>query len=824
MPGGGAFRVPRGWLAEHVALPATRSSRELADALVRVGFEVEQIENGGRGVTGPVVVGQVLSIEQLSEFKKPIRWCQVAVGEHQPRGIVCGAQNFAVGDRVVVALPGAALPGGFEISARQTYGHVSDGMICSERELGLGDDHAGILVLASGEVGADARSTLGLDDDVFHIAVTPDRGYALSIRGLARELATALQLPFTDPVAIDIPPAGDGYPVTVVAADGCDRFSALTVTGLDPAAVTPSWLSRRLRQAGMRPISLAVDVTNYVMIEFGQPLHAFDAATLKGALGVRRAAAGETLRTLDGQERRLHPGDLLVTDDGGPVALAGVMGGERTEVSSATTDLVLEAAHWNPADIAMAVRRHRLPSEAAKRFERGVDPQVASPALARCAQLLARYGAATAGAALTVVGDPPSPRPISARWQRIRALAGMPLTETDIVNRLEQVGCTVRPGDPLVVSPPSWRPDLSDTADLTEEVARLVGYDRIPATLPSPPPGRGLTSQQRLRRDVARAVAAAGLVEVLPSPFMSSQVLDQLGLPAGDPRRRTVELANPLADTEPLLRTTLLPGLLAALARNLGRGNRDLALYSIGVVFLPGPDQPLPPDVGVGAPPTSEQFSALQAALPAQPRHLAAVLAGDVEPKGWWGPGRAAGWADAVELARVIAAAARASLQIAAGQLPPWHPGRCAELRLADRLIGHAGELHPGVVAALQLPPRTVALELDLDAFPSPKPVPAPRLSSYPPALLDIALVVADTVPAAEVEQAVRAGAGPLLESIRLFDVWADPSVLGAGRRSLAYSLRWRAPDRTLTSDEAIGYRNAAVQHAIERVGAQLRA
>ncbi|MHA3702495.1 phenylalanine--tRNA ligase subunit beta [Jatrophihabitans sp. YIM 134969] len=830
MPGGGVVKVPRSWLGEHVDVPAGLSTTGLGDALVRVGFEVEEVELAADRITGPVVLGRVLEIEELTQFKKPIRYCQVDVGNAEPRGIVCGARNFAVGDLVVVSLPGAVLPGGFAIAARKTYDHVSDGMICSARELGLGDDHDGIMVLPAetGAPGDDALPMLGLDDDVLHLAVTPDRGYALSIRGLARETSTALDVAFRDPAEVDVPPVGDGFPVTVDAVDGCDRFSALEVTGLDPAAASPTWMTRRLRQAGMRPISLAVDVTNYVMLELGQPLHAFDRATVKGGLGVRRATAGETLRTLDGADRTLAASDLVVTDDDGPVALAGVMGGERTEISASTTDIVLEAAHWTPADIARTVRRHRLPSEAAKRFERGVDPEVAGPALARAASLLAEFGGATVAGVLTVVGEPTLPAAVTARPGRLAALAGVEWSAATITRRLEQVGATVADSNgELTVTPPSWRPDLRDEADLTEEVARLEGYDSIPSRLPTPPAGVGLTASQRLRRDVTRAVAASGYLEVVASPFMSAASLDAFDLAAADPRRRTVELANPLADTDPLMRTTLLPGLLAALVRNVGRGQRDVALFATGLVFLARPDAVPGPRLATGSRPSDADLAALDASLPEQPRHLAAVLTGERDPRGWWGPGRPADWADAVEVARTVAAAARADLTVAAGHVAPWHPGRCAELRVAvdgvgERVVGHAGELHPRVVAALGLPARTCAVELDLDAFAPPAPVQAPVVAPYPPALADIALVVADRVAEADVAAAVRAGAGDLLESVRLFDVYTGAN-LGEGRKSLAYALRWRAPDRTLTSDEVSAFRQAAVDRAQADVGAVLR-
>ncbi|MDT4980915.1 MAG: phenylalanyl-tRNA synthetase beta chain [Pseudonocardiales bacterium] len=820
------MRAPVSWVAEHVDLPEGLSPRELGGALVRVGLEVERVDAAADGLSGPVVVGRVLSFEDEPQKNgKTIRWCQVDVGDAEPRGIVCGASNFATDDLVVVALPGAVLAGGFAISARKTYGHVSDGMISSVRELGIGDEHAGILVLPadSAAPGDDAVDVLGLRDAVLDIAVTPDRGYCLSVRGLAREASAALGTAFHD-IEVVLPDIdGQAYDVTVDDAAGCDQFSARVITGLEPSAPTPDWMARRLRQSGVRSISLAVDVTNYVMLETGQPLHAFDRSKLAGPIGVRRARPGEKLTTLDDAVRVLDPDDLVVTDDSGPIALAGVMGGAATEIDGVTTDIVLEAAHWDPASIARAVRRHKLPSEAAKRFERGVDPAIAGVALQRCVDLLIEHGGATAAPGYTVVGDGPRSPLITLHAARAGALAGMPIAREVAVTRLIEVGCTVDGGDVLQVSPPTWRPDLTDPADLIEEIVRLEGYDKIPSVLPTPPPGRGLTPAQTLRRAVSRALAADGFAEVLSYPFVSPTVHDAFGLAPDDPRRRAARLANPLSEAEPELRTSLLPGLLATLQRNVGRGNRNLALFETGLVYLPRPDAPPPPRPGVDHRPSDEELAALDAALPDQPRHAAVVLTGDREPKGWWGPGQPATWADAIDAARAIAAAARREITVRAADMAPWHPGRSAALLLGEQVIGYAGELHPRVTAALGLPERTCAMELDLDAFDPPPPARAPQLSTYPPVLLDIAVVVAEAVPAADVLAAVRAGAGVLLESVRLFDVYTDDTLRAAGRKSLAFALRFRAPDRTLTVDEAALARDAALAAATEATGAVLR-
>ena len=825
------MRAPVSWLAEHVDLPADVSARALADAMIRTGTEVERVESAGDAITGPVVIGRVVSFEaEPQKNGKTIRWCQVDVGAFNEgadsRGIVCGADNFAAGDLVVVALPGAVLPGGFAISARKTYGHVSDGMICSVRELGIGDEHSGILVLPaeSAAPGDSALPVLGLDEAVLDIAVTTDRGYCLSIRGLAREAATALGVPFRD-IAADLPPVdGRAYEISVDDPVGCDQFSARAVDGLDPTAPTPEWMAARLRQSGMRSISLAVDVTNYVMLETGQPLHAFDRAKLTGPIGVRRAAAGERLTTLDGQERTLHPDDLVVTDDTGAIALAGVMGGASTEIGADTTAIVLEAAHWEPRSIAFTARRHRLASEASRRFERGVDPAIAGVALQRCVDLLVEHGGARAADGYAVVGAAVMPSAIELPADLPERVAGLPIDAATTVAHLQAVGCSVTGTDQLTVTPPTWRPDLRQPADLVEEVVRLVGYDRIPSVLPSPSAGRGWTAEQRLHQSVSRLLAAAGFIEVLSYPFVAPDIHDLLGLPVDDPRRNALRLVNPLSDAEPELRTSLLPGLLATALRNIGRGTRDLAVFEMGLVFGALPSSTAPEIHGIDVRPTADQIEALYAAVPAQPRHVAAVLCGEREAAGWWGRGRPADWSDAIEAARVVARAARAEITTRATDYAPWHPGRCAELIVDGAVVGHAGELHPRVVAALGLPERTCAMELDLDSIAPPPPAPAPQLSTFPPVLLDLALVVDAAVPAADVLAAVHDGAGDLLEAVRLFDVFVDEQRLGAGRRSLAFALRFRAADRTLTVDEAAAARDAAVAEAGRRVGAVLRA
>jgi phenylalanyl-tRNA synthetase beta chain len=832
------MRAPLAWLREYVAVPKDSDAEQVAADLVRVGLEEEAIHGGD--VTGPLVVGRVLEfVEERQKNGKTIRWCQVDTGDPEPRGIVCGAHNFLVGDLVVVVLPGAVLPGPFPITARKTYGHVSDGMICSAKELGLGDDHAGIIRLAEWgldhpQPGDDAITLLGLDERTVEVNVTPDRGYCFSLRGIAREYGHATGAAFTDPAALDVPaPTADGFAVHLADAApirgvvGCDRYVARIVRGVDAATPSPRWMQRRLEQAGMRPISLAVDVTNYVMLALGQPLHAFDLAGLVAPIVVRRARAGEKLTTLDDVARELDPEDLLITDSGGDrvLALAGVMGGASSEVTDSTTDVLIEAAHFDWVTVARTARRHKLSTEASRRFERGVDTDLAAAAAELAVRLLVEYGGGTPGPVTDADARTPRP-PIRMPWDEPNRVVGCIWTRDEIVSTLTDIGCEVAAeGDDLVVSAPPWRPDLTVGVDLAEEVARLRGYEHIPSVLPVAPAGRGLTHGQRSRRSVARALAEHGLVEVLSYPFVAPSVHDALGLAPDDERRRAARLVNPLSAEQPELRTSILPPLLETLRRNVGRGHVDVGLFEIGLVVRPGAEATSAPRPPAAARPDDATLAAVEAAVPPQPRHVGVVLAGQRQPPGWTGPGRAAGWADAVDAALVVAETLRVPVVRRADALAPWHPGRCARLELVDgTVVGHAGELHPKVVSAFGLPARTVAAELDLDALIAvsgqiTRAVPVP---TYPIAKEDVALIVDADVPAAAVEASLRAGAGDLLESVRLFDVYTGSQV-GEGRKSLAFALRMRAPDRTLTAVEAAAVRDAAVSRVTVDLHAVLR-
>jgi phenylalanyl-tRNA synthetase beta chain len=831
------MRVPYSWLREVVSVGAPgwgAAPADLEQALVRIGHEVEEVITLGP-VTGPLTVGRVTDIEELTEFKKPIRACKVDVGEDKPREIVCGATNFASGDLVVVALPGTTLPGGFTITQRKTYDRTSDGMICSAAELGLAAEQSGILVLppATADPGAHAVEVLGLDDVVFNLAITPDRGYCMSVRGLAREIACAYDLDFVDPA--DVPPLpreADAWPLTVQPDTGVRRFALRPVSGIDPTAVSPWWLQRRLLLCGIRPISPAVDATNYVMLELGHPMHAHDLKRITGGLAVRFARSGETVVTLDDIERRLNPADVLIVDDVATAAIGGVMGSGSTEMRDDSTDVLLEAAVWDPAAVSRTARRLHLPSEAARRYEREVDPAISVAALDRCATLLAGIAGGEVSATLTDWrGDPPrdnwSLPPIRIAADLPDRTAGVSYRRGTTARRLAQIGAAVTgDGDSLTVTPPSWRPDLLQPADLLEEVLRLEGLELIPSVLPSAPAGRGLSPEQRRRRAIGKSLALSGYVEVLPTPFLPAGVFDAWGLPADDMRRNTTQVINPLEADRPYLATSLLPGLLEALARNVSRGITDVALFAIAQVVQPTEQTKSVGLIPVDRRPTDAEIALLEASLPQQPQHVAAVLTGLREPRGPWGDGRRAESADAFEAVRIIAGASGIEVTLRAAQYLPWHPGRCAEVLVVsghdEKVVGHAGQLHPAVIERSGLPKGACALELNLDAIPIVEVLPAPRVSPFPAVFQDVSLVVDVDVAAQTVEDAVRDGAGELLEDVRLFDVYTGPQV-GEDRKSLTFALRFRAADRTLTEDEASAARDAAVGCAAERVGAVLR-
>ena len=879
--------VPLSWLADHVDVPEGTDAEALAAALVKVGLEEEEIHPAR--VIGPLVVGRVLTrVEETASNGKTVNYCRVDVGEYNDapgtgkepselpsRGIICGAHNFDVDDLVVVSLPGAVLPGDFQIAARKTYGHVSDGMICSARELGLGEDHSGIIVLPQyfpdreiPAVGTDIVSWLGLGEEVLEINVTPDRGYCFSMRGIAREYSHSTGAAFRDPglpgvVAAEPPaPNAEGFPV-VFADDapirgraGVDRFVARVVRGTNPAAPTPRWMVERLEAAGMRSLSLPVDITNYVMLDLGQPMHAYDLGALASPIVVRRARAGESLVTLDEEKRELDPQDLLITDspqgEGSRIiGIAGVMGGAYSEVAEGTTDILFEAAHFDAVSIARSARRHKLHSEASKRFERGVDPALPEVAAQRAVELLVQYGGGSIDAGVTDVDEREAPTVISLPVGEAQRLTGVAHSPERIAELLTTVGCRVEgPVDgAFTVTAPSWRPDLTLPADLVEEVARLDGYDNIPVVLPTAPAGHGLTTGQKARRLAAETLADGGLVEVESYPFVSD-TWDRQGIPAADPRREALRLRNPMADDAPWLRTSVLDTLLDVAGRNVSRSNAEVAVFEVAKVARPHGTVPAPLP-GAEERPSDEVLAALEAGIPPQPWHIGAVLTGTAEAAGVLSTPRAYDWADALEYVRRVASALGVRVEVTRAwmdkvpahkgapmpapatdpaDVAPFHPGRVARVfvRAGRELVdvALAGELSPAACRAFGLPARSCAFEIDMDALisqMSADPIQVKGVSTFPLAKEDIALVVPSDIPASRVEQIVRQGAGPLAESVSLFDIYEGDQV-PEGYRSLAFALRLRAADHTLTAKESEAVRAQVVAKAKKVLGASLRA
>nr|WP_286981879.1 phenylalanine--tRNA ligase subunit beta [Corynebacterium sp. UBA5992] len=814
------------------------SEQELDSGFVRVGFETEGFQALPE-TTGPLVIGKVEEVEELTQFKKPIRYCQVNVGTAngtgELQGIICGARNFRLNDFVVVALPGAELPGGFKIAARETYDHISNGMLCSAAELGFTDKSDGIITLGqefAPHLGEDARPLIGLEDTVFDVNVTPDRGYALSARGLSREVASAFDLDFADPAlapatvtGLDMSqmpqPQSSLIDIDLREETQAVRFGLRKVSGIDPHARSPFWLERELMLSGIRPVNAATDVTNYVMLLMGTPMHAFDAQAVQGNLVVRNAQAGEKFETLDHVERTLDAEDVVICDESGIQSLAGVMGGTQTEISDQTVDVYFESAIWDPIRVARTSRRHKLSSEASRRFERGVDAAVVEVALDYACALLVDVAGGTVEPGRTLIGSVPAPAAISISAEKPGRYAGVQYSEETVISRLQEVGCTVEGSQELSVTPPTWRTDITMDVDLIEEVLRLEGLEDIPTILPTPRGGRGLSPAQKRRRAIGHGLAYAGYAEILPSPFIANDTFDVWGLAKDDPRRRAVGVQNPLEADKAVLGTTLLPNMLEAIERNVARGRRDLSLFGLQQVsFQRAEVSPMP---SVAGRPSESELAELLDSLPEQPLHVATVAAGKVEFEGPWGQGREYTFADAIESARLVARAAGVEIELSAAEELPWHPGRCAAISVQGKTVGYAGELHPQVLDRLGLPARTCAMEIDVTALPLEESFPAPVLSAFPALHQDIALVVDEEVPAEEVRRVMEEGAGNLLEDVRLFDIFRGEQ-LGAGKKSLAFELVFRASDRTLTDEEVNEHRLAAAELAKERLGAIMRA
>ena len=818
------MKIPLSWLKEYVTLPAKITSEQISQAFVKVGFEIESIEEQGADLKGPLVVGKVLSIEELSEHKKPIRFVGLDVGEKKTRYVICGARNFKVNDLVVVALPGALLPGDFKISARETYGKISDGMICSAKEIGISDEHAGIIVLQEGKIGQDAIALLDVRDVIFDVSVNPDRGYAMSVRGLARELAGSLQVKYVDPadpkIAKKFGKNSNPKAVSVKIEDksGADQIYIRTLDQVNVKKSTPLWMQRRIEKCGMRSISLAVDITNYVMLELGQPLHAFDAQYIMGGLRVVRAGKFTKLTTLDKVDRKLDPDNLLIADAKTPLALAGTMGGLTSEVSNVTTKIALEAAHFDPLSISRNSRSHNLSSEASRRMERNTDPALAEIASARATQLLIDLADAKY-VGTSQAGSPIKNRKVKISQTQISKYLGFPYTAKQVKSALLLIGCKVAgSGDLLTVEVPTWRPDLINFADFAEEIARLNSYDLIPATLPTGKNGARLNDMQYRKRAVAISLANQGFTEVINYPFVSQEMVDLLGF-TGD-RAKSFKIANPMSEEFPLLRTHLLPGLLTTAVRNIGRGSKNLAIFEIGTIFRNTTPLGKAVNPGISKRPSEKVIKDIYDGVPKQMLFVGAVVTGETILSDWQGSGSKFNWSDAIAKAQEIIESTGNDYEIFSSDLAPWHPGRCAELRVNGKPVAHAGELHPRVITALNLPERSCAFAVILSELPSAGVTKAPAIWSFPAVVQDVALVVESKISAADLTAAIKQGAGPLLESIVLFDRYDQ---MAGNKVSLAFTLTFRASDRTLTSDEVALYRDQAIAQAAKSVGAVLR-
>jgi phenylalanyl-tRNA synthetase beta chain len=799
------MKAPLSWLRDFA--PIEGSPLDLADKLNGIGLIVEGINAPGRDIGGVRTV-KVRSIEKHPNAERLVL-VDIDLGNGEERRVVCGASNFSVDDVVPWAPPGAELPGGFKLERRKIRGEVSDGMLCSAAELKLSDDHSGIMILPPDtSLGEDIRVVLDLDDIVFDLEITPNRPDAMSIAGVARDLAAALGVPFTFPEpaapgAIDLPPAT----LVVEASDRCPRYVAMT--GRVAVAPSPGWMAQRLTKAGMRPISNVVDVTNYVMLERGQPLHAFDLARLGGrGIVVRLAGEGEKITTLDDVERTLSAADLLICDaNRAPQAIAGVMGAGDSEVSDATTELLLESAFFTADGILRTSKRLGLRTESSARFERGVDPNGTAIAADRAWELFAEV--ASGRAALGTLDEYPAriePIRVSLRTARVNDVLGTDLDTATIRGHLEPLGFAVPEGGHLdghggiveyVV--PTYRPDCEREIDLIEEVARHHGYNNIARTLPRmKEPSGGLTPVQLGRRTVRDALLGTGLSEAYTFSLVAPADLAAAGLAASG-----IELENPLRAEESLLRPAVLPGLLKAAAFNAGHGLPDVGLFEIGHVFLPPPGGQTLPD---------------------EREHLAVVLAGTVfrlphEPNRPVDGHDAAG-----RLETVAEALALADWCLRPGDAPGFAPGRAAGVVVDDEPVGAVGEIDPAVLARLGLAGPVAALEVDLSRVlaASRKGRRSVTPSRYPASTIDLAFVVDDPVPAGAAQRTLRTAAGELLEDVHLFDVFRSEA-LGPNKKSLAFGLRFRAPDRTLTDEEVGRLRRRCIDAMAREHGAVLR-
>ncbi|MDP9331400.1 MAG: phenylalanine--tRNA ligase subunit beta [Actinomycetota bacterium] len=790
------MRVPLSWLREFA--PTDLPVDELAERLTLGGVKVESVLYPWFDLDG-VIVARVIDVRDHPNSEK-LCLARVDVGSGEQE-VVVGVRNMAPGDLVPLAGPGARVPGlGEPVGAREIRGVVSNGMLCSPRELAIGQDHGGILILNDEglEPGADLKASLGLDEVVLDIEVEPNRPDFLSVIGVAREVAaiTGVALHSIAPTLEE--GSEDAAPVvsvTIEAPDGCPRYIARVIRGAG-AGPSPLAAQIRLTAAGMRPISAVVDATNYVMLELGQPLHGFDMDRLAGpGIVVRRAAAGEKLRTLDDVERTLDEDDLLICDLKQPVAIAGVMGGATSEVSDATADVLLESAYFTRTGILRTARRLDLHSEASYRFERGTDPEGLEAAAARCAGLISSWTGATVLRGAATAGELQARRWVSMRPARASALLGYQVSSEDASEVFERLGMAVKNDseDRLDVESPGYRVDLEREVDLIEEVVRLQGYDRVGATLPRPSHPGGMPEPYAFVRTIREALVRAGLREVRPIPFCSAEDVDMTG------DADAIAIANPISVEEGFLRTRLTPGLLHIVASNQARGVRRISLFEVGTVF--------------------------RLADPVQERRKVAFALSGSADEGWAAAERELDVLDA----RGVLESLMEELGVASWSLGdalegPFHPGRSASITVEGARAGVLGEIHPRLARSLDISGRVAVGELEFDALldAAGKAFVFHDVPRFPPLRRDLAFVVPDGAAAGDVHAAIMEAGGALVDRCVLFDVFRGGS-LPPGTKSLAFAVDFRAPDRTLTDDEAEVAVAAIVQRLRDLFGGELR-
>ena len=794
------MKVTLNWLREFVDIDV--DTKRLVELLDFSGTKVEGVTTPSDDVSG-VVVAEVLNIEDHPNADT-LTLVDVRTEDGEQR-VVCGARNFSVGDRVPLARVGARLPG-MDITERKIRGEVSRGMLCSGAELGVSRDHSGILVLSpDADLGADIVPTLGLDDTQLELEITLNRPDCMSILGVAREIAALTGKKLRRP-EVKLEASSDvSSPVSVKIEDprACPRFVARFIEGIK-IGPSPQWMARRLLACGVRPISNVVDITNYVLLELGHPLHAFDADHVANqAIVVRRARKGERFKTLDGVERELEPDDLLITDGSKPIGLAGIIGGEESEVSDSTTNVLLECAYFDPDTIAFTARRQNLRTEASARFERGMDFEMAPVASARAAQLMVELSGGRVSA--TLVDE--YPQRIERRRIRLRPastdkLLGITIPPAEQAERLRSIEMTV--GDStgaLDVVVPTFRPDVTREVDLIEEVGRLHGFHELPSTLPKGAAG-GLERDQRAERSLRNVLADLGVYEVVTPSLISPEDIERLELDESNPARRMVEVANPMVEDERAMRTTLLPSVLKAVALNQAQRAQGVALFEIARIYEPMHD-----------------------VLPQEGLVLAGAFSGLRSEQEWTGPARQ--W-DFFGVKGILEAAfdglGLESPLFAPAKGKPFHPTRAATVSLGSAPLGALGELHPDVCARFDVAERTLAFELSLapvfEALPERVQLREP--SRYPATFIDLAVVVDDAVASAKVRDVIAGAGAPEVVSVRLFDVYKGQQV-GEGKKSLAFALELRAEEGTMTDDEALKVRDRILPALQERTGGTIR-